>query len=225
MVCAVTAIAACTGRTSTGVDGGAALDADVLDAPTDRATEAMACVDLVVMTGDLACSTDQDCMLSPSGHVCPGQCLACGHTIVNAAAAARFASQTASFPMTGVCGPCEISPGAYCNAGTCAVRVARTADRVRRRARVDRGLIGAGVGRRKATGGVAARWRCEPRRTAEARRDRAGALALRAEDGNETAGGLVEVVRAAVGRFALDANPPRRRGGVQAKPVASSGTA
>jgi hypothetical protein len=115
MVCAWIAIAACSGRTAGGVDGGAAEDAQGVDAGTD----ATSCVELVVMPGDLDCATDKDCALFPTGRVCSGVCVWCGGDPVNTTAAARFASATASFP-TQVCGPCAPDGYAICAAGQCA---------------------------------------------------------------------------------------------------------
>jgi hypothetical protein len=54
------------------------------------------CVDFEILPSDVSCGSDSDCSFVPTGEVCSGQSL-CGDTApVNAAAEARFQSETAS---------------------------------------------------------------------------------------------------------------------------------
>jgi hypothetical protein len=73
-------------------------------------------VDLEVASSDVSCGSDQDCALVRTGEVCDGQC-ACGDTAVNAAAAARFQSDTASLTLEGC--PCALPGETRCLGGQC----------------------------------------------------------------------------------------------------------
>jgi hypothetical protein len=82
--------------------------------------DATSCVDLVVAPADLTCTTSEDCTTFTTGVVCPGDCLVgCGGTAISTSAAARFSAMTASFPTSGVCGPCAQAGWPTCAAGQC----------------------------------------------------------------------------------------------------------
>jgi hypothetical protein len=88
-------------------------DSGVGTVTTDDGAE---CVDLEVASSDLSCVSDQDCAPSLTGKVCEGQC-ACGDTSVNAAAAARYQSETASLNL--VACPCPAQGEPRCLGGQC----------------------------------------------------------------------------------------------------------
>jgi hypothetical protein len=91
--------------------------------------DATACVNVVVSAADLTCTTTTDCVLVQTGEVCITPCCP-GNAVVNAAAAARFASETASLPAVGAggCGPCEGSRFFGCQQGECVFCSAGTND-------------------------------------------------------------------------------------------------
>jgi len=74
------------------------------------------CIDLEVLPSDLSCGSDSDCELVRTGQVCSGQC-SCGDTPVNATAASRFQSTTAS--LTLVACPCAFEGESRCLGGQC----------------------------------------------------------------------------------------------------------
>jgi|HubBroStandDraft_6_1064221.scaffolds.fasta_scaffold376225_1 hypothetical protein len=74
------------------------------------------CIDLEVLPSDLSCGNDSDCELVGTGQFCNGQC-SCGDTPVNAAAATRFQSETAS--LTLVACPCAFEGEPRCIGGQC----------------------------------------------------------------------------------------------------------
>ncbi|MGA3123514.1 MAG: hypothetical protein ABSF69_22320 [Polyangiaceae bacterium] len=74
------------------------------------------CVDFEAAAADLVCERDQDCTVVRTGEVCQGGC-ACGDTPVNAGAAARFASDTATLNLESC--PCAFDGEAHCLAGQC----------------------------------------------------------------------------------------------------------
>jgi hypothetical protein len=76
----------------------------------------LVCVDVDVTASDLSCGSDQDCTLITAGKVCDGQC-GCGDTPVNAAAAARYQSETASVTLADC--PCAFPGEARCLGGQC----------------------------------------------------------------------------------------------------------
>jgi hypothetical protein len=76
------------------------------------------CVDLEVLPSDLSCGSDSDCELVRTGKVCNGQC-SCGDTPVNAAAGARFQTDTASLTLEAC--PCGFGGDARCLGGQCAL--------------------------------------------------------------------------------------------------------
>ena len=84
----------------------------------DSGTSRSACVDIEVAPSDVSCGSDSDCTLTLSGHVCDGQC-SCGDTPVNAGAAARYQSETASLTFEGC--PCADPGEARCLGGQCAL--------------------------------------------------------------------------------------------------------
>jgi hypothetical protein len=112
---------ACGGKTLEGSRGGIEPDDDsgittgsgVESGTTDGSAE---CVDLEVAPSDLSCVSDQDCALSLTGNVCEGQC-ACGDTSVNAAAAARYQSETAALTFEAC--PCPAQGEPRCLGGQC----------------------------------------------------------------------------------------------------------
>jgi len=108
---------ACGGKTLVGIepddDSGITTDSGVGTGTTDDGAE---CVDLEVASSDLSCVSDQDCVPSLTGKVCEGQC-ACGDTSVNAAAAARYQSETASLTLEAC--PCPAQGEPRCLGGQC----------------------------------------------------------------------------------------------------------
>jgi hypothetical protein len=74
------------------------------------------CVDVTITPSDVSCGSDQDCDLIRSGEVCNGQC-SCGDTPVNAAAASRFQTETASLKLASC--PCAFPGEPRCLAGQC----------------------------------------------------------------------------------------------------------
>jgi hypothetical protein len=87
------------------------------DASDAATTEAGAnCVEFEPTPSDLTCGGDLDCALVRTGEVCKDQC-SCGDAPVNAAAAARFASDTAPLDLASC--PCAFSGEARCLAGRC----------------------------------------------------------------------------------------------------------
>ena len=75
-----------------------------------------ACVDFEATAADLVCEQDQDCTVVRTGQVCQGGC-ACGDTPVNAGAAARFVSDTATLNLESC--PCAFDGEPRCLAGQC----------------------------------------------------------------------------------------------------------
>jgi hypothetical protein len=57
--------------------------------------DAQVCIDLIVTPADLACTTDDDCMLGVAGMLCSIPC-GCNSTALNQTAAATFASEISS---------------------------------------------------------------------------------------------------------------------------------
>jgi hypothetical protein len=80
------------------------------------ADSASSCVFIVVAASDLACGSDQDCVLIRSGDVCPGDC-GCGDSAVNTAAANRYQSEAASVASADC--PCPFSGEPRCLGGSC----------------------------------------------------------------------------------------------------------
>lgn len=111
---------ACGGRTlgesgvEPGGDSGVVTDSGIGTGATDGG--GAGCVDLEVAPSDLSCGSDSDCELVGTGEVCNGQC-SCGDTPVNAAAGARFQSETASLTLEGC--PCADPGEARCLGGQC----------------------------------------------------------------------------------------------------------
>jgi hypothetical protein len=101
---------ACRGKTLGGTEVEPGEDAGT------GATHGVSCVDFEVGPSDLSCGSDSDCALVRTGEVCSGQCL-CGDSPVNAAAAARFQSETASLTLEGC--PCAFPGEAHCLGGQC----------------------------------------------------------------------------------------------------------
>jgi hypothetical protein len=97
------------GNAAPGGDSGVNAEAG---SPDDGST----CVDIEVAPSDVACASDSDCALTLSGRVCDGRC-SCGNTPVNAAAAARFESDTASLTLEAC--PCAFPGVARCLGGQC----------------------------------------------------------------------------------------------------------
>ncbi len=86
------------------------------DSGTGTTDSGAACVDLEIVPSDVSCGSDQDCELVRTGEVCNGQC-SCGDTPVNAAAGARFQSETASLTLEAC--PCADPGEARCLGGQC----------------------------------------------------------------------------------------------------------
>jgi hypothetical protein len=103
-------VVACGGRTL----GGNAEPGN--DSGTRTTDSGAGCVSLEVLVSDLLCGSDQDCALVRTGEVCNGQC-SCGDTPVNAAAGARFQSETASLTLEAC--PCADPGEARCLGGQC----------------------------------------------------------------------------------------------------------
>jgi hypothetical protein len=96
-----------------GEDSGIHADSGIGTSATESGST---CVDIEVASSDLSCSSDQDCSLIRTGEVCNGQC-DCGDTPVNAAASARYRSETASL-VTEDC-PCDDPGEPRCLGGQC----------------------------------------------------------------------------------------------------------
>ncbi len=99
----------------TTADGDGAIttaDGDSAISPVDGGR----CVAIDVAPSDLSCGSDRDCTIVRSGEVCSGQC-SCGNTPVNAGAAARVQSETAS--LTLVACPCAYPGEPRCLCGQC----------------------------------------------------------------------------------------------------------
>jgi hypothetical protein len=117
-------VVACGGKTIVG-SVGSGEDSGTVGATDSgigtRATEGGAgCLDLEVLPADLSCASDQDCELVRTGEVCDGQCSCGGYTPVNAAAGARFESETASVTFSEDCGcPPSTDEAPRCLDGQC----------------------------------------------------------------------------------------------------------
>ena len=102
-----------------GMGAGTAEDAGQVDSmpPVDASMDqTSACVEITVSPSDRSCTGDMDCALALSGEICGGQC-SCGDTPVNATAAARYASETASLALAAC--PCVYPGAARCLGGQC----------------------------------------------------------------------------------------------------------
>lgn len=88
------------------------------DSGTSSTEGGSACVDIDVAPADISCGSDSDCVLTLTGHVCDRECN-CGDTPVNAGAAARYRSETASLTFEGC--PCADPGEARCLGGQCAL--------------------------------------------------------------------------------------------------------
>jgi hypothetical protein len=86
------------------------------DSGTSSTVVGSACVDIEVAPADVSCNSDSDCELGLTGHVCEGQC-DCGDTPLNAAAAERNQSKTASLIFEGC--PCADPGEPRCLGGQC----------------------------------------------------------------------------------------------------------
>jgi hypothetical protein len=74
------------------------------------------CVEVVLLTYSLSCSSSSDCTLIQTGEVCSGQC-ECGGSAVSAGELSRYHDATAGIVFAAC--PCEASPAPQCVAGAC----------------------------------------------------------------------------------------------------------